>query len=60
MTVSRMARYRCDIYLGTATVLISVNALVLYFHLEHVQRITFSRCFLIFNPAVLCVVEGVI
>ena len=29
-----------------------LNALVLYFYLEHVQRITFCRCFLIFNQAV--------
>ena len=29
------------------------------FFLEHVQRITFCRCFLIFNPAVFCVDDGV-
>ena len=39
--------------LGAATVLIFfLNALVLCFYLEHVQRITFCRCFLIFNQAV--------
>ena len=47
-------------YLGAATELIFLNALVLYFHLEHVQRITFCCCFLIFNPAVFCVDDGVI
>ena len=36
------------------------NALVLYFYLEHVQRITFCRCFLIFNQAVFCVDDGVV
>ena len=36
------------------------NSLVLYFYLEHVQRIMFCRCILIFNPAVFCVGEGVI
>ena len=35
-----------------------LNALVLYFYLEHVQRITFCRCFLIFNQAVFCVNDG--
>ena len=40
--------------------LIFLNALVLCFYLEHVQRITFCRCFLIFNPAVFCVDDGVI
>ena len=40
--------------------LIFLNALVLYFYHEHVQRITFCRCFLIFNPAVFCVDDGVI
>ena len=43
-----------------ATVLIFLNALVLYFCFEHVQRITFCRCFLIFNPAVFCVGDDVI
>ena len=37
-----------------------LNALVLYFYLEHVQRITFCRCFLIFNQAVFCVDDGVV
>ena len=37
-----------------------LNALVLYFYLEHVQRITFCRCFLIFNQAVFCVNDGVV
>ena len=37
-----------------------LNASVLYFYLEHVQRVTFCRCFLIFNPAVFCVDDGVI
>ena len=37
-----------------------LNAFVLYFHLEHVQRISFCRCFLIFNPVVFCVDDGVI
>ena len=37
-----------------------LNALVLYFYLEHVQRITFCRCFLIFNQAVFCVNDGVL
>ena len=47
--------------LGAATVLIFfLNALVLYFYLEHVQRITFCRCFLIFNQAVFCVDDGVV
>ena len=51
----------CVVFLGAATVLIFfLNALVLYFYLEHVQRITFCRCFLIFNPAVFCVDDGVI
>ena len=36
------------------------NALVLCFYLEHVQRITFCRCFLIFNQAVFCVDDGVV
>ena len=36
------------------------NALVLYFYLEHVQRITFCRCFLIFNQAVFCVDDGLV
>ena len=40
--------------------LIFLNDLVLYFHLEHVQRITFCRRFHIFNPAVFCVDDGVI
>ena len=40
--------------------LIFLNALALYFYLEHVQRIAFCRCFLIFNPAVFCVDDGVI
>ena len=40
--------------------LIFLNAFVLYFHLEHAQRISFCRCFLIFNPAVFCVNDGVI
>ena len=31
-----------------------------YFYLEHVQRITFCRCFLIFNQAVFCVDDGVV
>ena len=39
---------------------IFLNALVLYFYLEHVQRITFCRCFLIFNQAVFCVDDGVV
>ena len=38
--------------IGAATVLIFLNAFVPYFHLEHVQRISFCRCFLIVNPAV--------
>ena len=47
--------------LGVATVLIFfLYALVLYFYLEHVQRITFCRCFLIFNQAVFCVDDGVV
>ena len=37
-----------------------LNALVLYFYFEHVQRIRFCRCFLILNPAVFCVDDGVI
>ena len=37
-----------------------LNALVLCFYLEHVQRITFCRCFLIFNQAVFCVDDGVV
>ena len=37
-----------------------LNALVLYFYLEHVQRTTFCRCFLIFNPGVFCVDNGII
>ena len=37
-----------------------LNALVLYFYLEHVQRITFCRCFLIFNQAVFCVDDGIV
>ena len=37
-----------------------LNALVLYFYLEHVQRITFCRCFLIFNQAVCCDDDGVV
>ena len=37
-----------------------LNALVLHFYLEHVQRVMFCRCFLIFNPAVFCVDDGVI
>ena len=37
-----------------------LNAFVLYFHLEHFQRISFYRCFLMFNPAVFCVDDGVI
>ena len=37
-----------------------LNALVLYFYLEHVQRITFCHCFLIFNAADFCVDDGVI
>ena len=37
-----------------------LNALVLYFYLEHVQRITFCCCFLIFNQAVFCVDDGVV
>ena len=40
--------------------LIFLNAFVLYFHLEYVQRVSFCRCFLIFNPAVYCVDDGVI
>ena len=49
------------VFLGAATVLIFfLNALVLYFYLEHVQRITFCRCFLIFNQAVFCVDDGVV
>ena len=48
-------------FLGAATVLIFfLNALVLYFYLEHVQRITFCRCFLIFNQAVFCADDGVV
>ena len=48
--------------LGAATVLIFffLNAFVLYFYLEHVQRIMFCRCFLIFNQAVFCVDDGVV
>ena len=46
---------------GAATVLnFFLNALVLCFYLEHVQRITFYRCFLIFNQAVFCVDDGVV
>ena len=37
-----------------------LNALVLCFYLEHVQRITFCRCFLIFDQAVFCVDDGVV
>ena len=37
-----------------------LNALVLYFILSMFERITFCRCFLIFNPAVFCVDDGVI
>ena len=37
-----------------------LNALVLYFYLEHVQRISFCRCFLIFNQAVFCIDDGVV
>ena len=37
-----------------------LNALVLYFYLEHIQRITFCCCFLIFNQAVFCVDDGVV
>ena len=37
-----------------------LNALVLCFCLEHVQLITFCRCFLIFNQAVFCVDDGVV
>ena len=37
-----------------------LNALVLCFYLEHVQRITFCRCFLISNQAVFCVNDGVV
>ena len=37
-----------------------LNALVLCFYYEHVQRITFCRCFLIFNQAVFCVDDGVV
>ena len=49
------------VLLGAATVLIFfLNPLVLYFYLEHVQRITFCRCFLIFNQAVFCVDDGVV
>ena len=49
------------VFLGAATVLIFfLNALVLYFCLEHVQRITFCRCFLIFNQAVFCIDDGVV
>ena len=49
------------VFLGAATVLIFfLNALVLYFYVEHVQRITFCRCFLIFNQAVFCVDDGVV
>ena len=47
-------------FLGAATVLIFLNALVLCFYLEHVQRITFCRCFLSFNPAIFCVDDGVV
>ena len=48
-------------FLGAATVLIFfLNAFVLYFYLEHVQRITFCCCFLIFNQAVFCVDDGVV
>ena len=49
------------VFLGAATVLIFfLNALLLYFYLEHVQRTTFCRCFLIFNQAVFCVDDGVV
>ena len=49
------------VFLGAATVLIFfLNALVLCFCLEHVQRITFCRCFHIFNQAVFCVDDGVV
>ena len=49
------------VFLGAATVLIFfLNAFVLYLHLEHVQRMSFCRCFLIFNPAFFCVDKGVI
>ena len=49
------------VFLGAATVLIFfLNALVLCFYLEHVQRITFCRCFLIFNQAVFCVDDGIV
>ena len=47
-------------FLRPATVLIFFNAFVLYFHLEHVQRISFCRCFFIFNPAVVSVDNGVV
>ena len=46
-------------FLGAATVLFLI-AFVLYFHLEHVQHISFCRCFLIFNSVVLCVDDGII
>ena len=36
------------------------NALVLCFYLEHVQRMTFCRCFLIFNQAGFCIDDGVV
>ena len=50
-----------DYNLGAATGLIFfLNAFVLYFHLQHVQRVSFCRCFLIFNPAVFCVDDGVV
>ena len=49
------------VFLGAATVLIFfLNALVLCFYLEPAQRITFCRCFLIFNQAVFCVDDGVV
>ena len=47
-------------FLGADRANFFLNALVLYFYLEHVQRITFCHCFLIFNPAVFCVDDGVI
>ena len=53
--------FLCCFLLGAATVLIFFfKALVLYFYLEHVKRVTFCRCFPIFNPADFCVDDGVI
>ena len=48
------------LFLGAATMLILffLNDLVLYFHLEQAQQISFCRCFLILNPAVFCVDDG--